>query len=85
MKQLFICMIYLNGVKIMDTKKEIKTRELLEEKEAKQKIKENYSQLTTIPLRLLSELEDVDIASLTNLDTLIYDSTSGKWQNSSHP
>ena len=65
----------------MDTKKGMKEKELLEQKMAKAKVKENYSEFTTIPLRLLSELEDVNITSPSNNQQLKYNSTSKKWEN----
>lgn len=65
----------------MDTKKEKKSKELLEQKLSKAKIEENYSEITTIPLRLLSDLDDVNITSPSNNQQLKYNSTSKKWEN----
>lgn len=67
--------------KSFPTKKE----KLLEEKITDAKIEERYSKLSTIPLRLLSELEDVSISSPANGQHLVYNSTSGKWENTTYP
>lgn len=68
-----------NNNNYIPTKKE---KKLLEEKITDAKIEEKYSKLSTIPLRLLSELEDVDISSPANGEYLRYNATSGKWENS---
>ena len=64
-------------------KEQIGTRNerLLEEKLDEAKFKENYTEFQTIPLRLLSQLEDVSISSPTNGQVLTYNSTSEKWEN----
>jgi len=54
---------------------------LLEEKLDEAKFQENYTELQTIPLRLLSELEDVSITTPSNGDILVYKTASGKWEN----
>lgn len=58
---------------------------LLNEKITEDKIEERYTELKTIPLRLLSELEDVNISSPANGQHLVYNSTSGKWENTTYP
>ena len=64
-------------------KKQIGTQKerLLEEKLDEAKFQENYTELQMIPLRLLSQLEDVSISSLANGHILTYNSTTKKWEN----
>lgn len=65
---------------------EIKTKkDMLTSTEPKEGITEypqNDSELKTIPLRLLSDLDDVTITNPQNNHILKYSSTSGKWENS---
>lgn len=65
----------------MDKKFRTKKEGLLEEKITEDKIEERTSELSTIPLRLLSELEDVSISNPSNGQVLKYNSTSKKWEN----
>lgn len=66
----------------MEKKIITKKEKLLEDNITEAKIQERYSELKTIPLRLLSELEDVNISNPSNGQVLTYNSTSKKWENS---
>lgn len=61
----------------MATKKEM----LLAEEIKEAKIQEKTSTLEALTVRELNDLEDVSISSPTNGQHLMYNSTSGKWEN----
>ena len=61
----------------MQTKKEL----LSSEKRSKERIEERSSSLTSLNVRELNDLDDVVIDSLANGHILVYNSTSGKWEN----
>ena len=62
---------------IPKTKKEM----LLSEKITEERIRERSSKLEALNVRELNDLDDVNITSLANGHILVYNSTSGKWEN----
>ena len=55
---------------------------LIEEKITEERIKERSSKLEPLTVRELNDLDDVTITSPENGQVLTYNSTSGKWENS---
>lgn len=57
-------------------------KQLMEPKEDIEKAQERTSELLTLSMRELNDLDDVEISDPQNGDVLTYNSTSGKWENS---